>query len=474
MLGVRERDLPTSKTNSLASASEAGFDRVSEMRQTSAPSNERETARGTLSIGAQTRADLRNPYGRFTAILNPQEFAGRSQVVQSIYAAIANNQLVSLVGPRCIGKSSVLQYLCTGEAKQRFGYKDALHLHIFVFKDLREFLQGSGEDFFQMLSAEIIAQSKDHLTLATPKEKGTEGFRALLDLIRASGFHLVLLLDEFDKIPQFDLTFFEFLRAQADLGKVSYVVASRNPLHQFFPGSPLLDFFEIFGFYQLGPLTTNEAQTLITVPAQRAHLPFTEDEVAWTLEMAGCHPFLIQRTCYCLFEEKLRQENTKIDLKHMQAFVYHEIFPYFAKMCDDLDEEQQKLLKQEVIAHKKDTRHIPELSNSLLFQRYLSERFNSDKLEITAKDVRDALDNLEDRDMLARSKLSETYYIIKRYQQENTPSLQKKGMLVYDFMKIAFERLRAGGVRSDAAFEWRIYNILYYRYFRYHPLIPTN
>ncbi len=32
----------------------------------------------------------------------------------------------------------------------------------------------------------------------------------------------------------------------------------------------------------------------------------------------------------------------------------------------------------------------------------------------------------------------------------------------------ALERLQGNGIRRDAAPEWRLYNILYYRYFKYH------
>lgn len=41
-------------------------------------------------------------------------------------------------------------------------------------------------------------------------------------------------------------------------------------------------------------------------------------------------------------------------------------------------------------------------------------------------------------------------------------------MIIRDVLREAFERLRAGSVRSDSASEWQVYNILYYRYFKRH------
>ena len=188
---------------------------------------------------------------------------------------------------------------------------------------------------------------------------------------------------------------------------------------------------------------------LITEPAEHAGCNFALEEVDWILDQAGRHPFFLQVTCRFLFDEKCRSDGHPIDMKRVQERVYNELLPHFAQVWGDLSEEQQKVVKQEVVTRSGTTRHLPELSEPLLFRRYLYEQFNIDQFDITIKDVRDALDNLDDRDMLAHSKLSEMHYILKYYHQETTPSLQKKEMLVYDFLKKAFERLRAAGVTDS-------------------------
>ena len=47
-------------------------------------------------------------------------------------------------------------------------------------------------------------------------------------------------------------------------------------------------------------------------------------------------------------------------------------------------------------------------------------------------------------------------------------STMVRGMAVREALSEAFEKLRGNGVRSDSASEWRLYNILFYRYFKNH------
>jgi hypothetical protein len=415
-----------------------------------------------------------NPYFDYTTVRDLAMFFGREDELSELYEAGHRLQSISIVGLRHIGKSSILKYMGLPEVQarfeQRFHYQ--LHQRIFILIDLRDYLDKNREDFFTSVSERIFAHAHQVVDIRLPQKNGADQFSDLLEQIESGGFHPVLLMDAFDKVtrnPQFDPDFFSFLRSLATRGRVSYITASTQPLHEMSHEQIMTSpFFDIFTTCKIGPLTQEAAMQLIKVPAEKAGCHFTPEEVDWILDQAGRHPFFLQVTCRFLFDEKGRGDGNSLDMKRVQERVYSELLPHFAKMWEDLSEEQQKMVKQEVVTRNAGTRHIPELSEPFLFRRYLYEQFNIDQFEITVEDVRDALNNLDDRDVLAHSKLSETHYILKYYHQEKTPSLQKKGMLVYEFLKSAFERLRAGGVRSDAAFEWRIYNILYYRYFRYH------
>ena len=170
---------------------------------------------------------LPNPYFNLATIRNPEMFFGRTLLLRRFYEAVYNRQSVSLLGPRHIGKSSFLWCAALPEMQARFPYD--LSRHIFVFLDLREYLQKTCEDFFHHVSKELILQSaKVGLSLQAESE-GEDEFSSVLDQIAEQGFFPVLLLDGFDKVTRnehFGPEFFWFLRAQASMGLVSYITAS--------------------------------------------------------------------------------------------------------------------------------------------------------------------------------------------------------------------------------------------------------
>ncbi len=415
-----------------------------------------------------------NPYYDYTAVRDPAMVFGREDELSELYEASHRLQSISIVGLRHIGKSSLFKHMGLPEVQAKFArrYPYQLSQRIFILIDLRDYLDKNREDFFISVSEQIFAHAREVANIRLPQKNGADQLSELLEQIEKEGFHPVLLMDAFDKVtrnPRFDPDFFSFLRSLATRGRVSYITASKKPLHEMSHEQIMTSpFFDIFTTCKIGPLTPEAALQLIKVPAEKAGCSFAPEEVDWILDQAGRHPFFLQVTCRFLFDEKSKGDRSSIDIKRVHERVYSELLPHFAQVWEDLSEEQQKVVKQEIVTRNGATRQLPELSEPLLFRRYLYEQFNIDQFDITVKDVRDALDNLDDRDALAHSKLSDMHYILKHYHQEKTPSLQKKGLLVYEFLKIAFERLRAGGVRNDTAFEWRNYNILYYRYFRYH------
>ena len=331
-----------------------------------------------------------------------------------------------------------------------------------MLKDLREFSQRSGEDFFASVNAEIVSQGNGRLALAPPERSGVEGFSDLLGQIRGQGFHLVLLLDEFEHLPQFDPTFFGFLHAQADLGRVSYVVASRHPLQEFSPGQA---FLKIFRMYRLGPLALGEARELITVPAERMGLPFTEEEVEWVVATVGCHPFFLQCACHCIFDEKMRQNKEPVDLTLVEERLSHELEPHFVHVWETLNEDQKQDVTLELTQRMPERRRMLELSECSLFRKKVRGFLQVNVPALSVKDLKDVLDHIDDNDVLERSKFAEMHAVA--LSMKASPHT-KKGVLVRELLKAGFERMKAGGVRSDSAPEWRLYNILFYHYFKYH------
>ena len=81
-----------------------------------------------------------NPYGHLTAIRDPKLFVGRTHELRRLYASINDQQCISIVGTRRIGKSSVLCCMRLPEMQERYASEYDLSKHILVFVDLGEFV----------------------------------------------------------------------------------------------------------------------------------------------------------------------------------------------------------------------------------------------------------------------------------------------------------------------------------------------
>jgi len=406
-----------------------------------------------------------NPYYNTSALRNPSLLFGRTYLLRRIYSALANKQSISLVGLRHIGKSSLLYCLRQPELLQQFEY-DFSH-YIFVLIDLREYRHKKSEDFFDAVSRQIVLQCRGRLELAGQERRGEHEFSDILTQINEKNFHVVLLMDAFDNVTRnlnFDLSFFSFLRSQATLGKVSYVTATIEPLHKVCHSSiEESPFFNIFGRYTVQPLDVKDAHMLATLPASQAGLSFTPQEVTSVLELAGRHPFFIQRVCYVLFEEKCHLH----DSDHFTDLAYSELEPYFSSIWERLAPEQQKALEVQIIFNGTQNIEIPELSESSLFCRFLLEKFSLWHYIPTVEVVEEALEKLQNPSALGETDLQRLRSVTLRTRY-TTSAPAEKGIIIRDVLTEAFERLRGSGYRTDTDIAWKAYNILYYRYFKQH------
>jgi hypothetical protein len=415
-------------------------------------------------------AQWANPYYDYDAVRDPSMFFGRQHELRMLYNAIEKRQCFSIVGSRHIGKSSVLKFLANSELQQRYNYN--LHDRIFVLTDWREYSQRTREDFFRSVCEQILFQSRASIALQPPPEhlSGEERFKRLLTDVCNAGFRPVLLMDVFDKVtrnPHFDPDFFSFLRAMANYDLISYVTASIKPLHEVCHSDEIASspFFNIFQTCVLSSLTWEETQQLIIIPARQAGLEFTSEEVEWVIKLAGRHPFYVQVTSRCLFDEKVHQDKQEVDLNLVQERVYQELEPHFVNAWDDLNEDQKQSLKTELTQSVPERRKIPELSESSLFRRKSREFVQVNGPEISLDDLKDVLNHIEDSEFLENSRLAEMHYVALSVKANPQT---KKGVLIRDLLKDGLERMRAGGVRTDSAPEWRYYNILWYHFFKYH------
>lgn len=417
-----------------------------------------------------------NPYFSKGMLRDPAMFFGRTDLLRCLYEAVAHRQCVSVVGSRGIGKSSLLWYASLPEIQARFSLP--LQRHIFVFLDLREYLTKASEDFFHSVSRAIIAEgAKAGLTLQQAGSGG-EAFSNVLDQIEEEGYFPVLLLDAFDKVTlnqRFDERFFEFLRAHASIGQVSYITTTQDSLarvcHREIAGSP---FFNIFYEYSLDALTPEETSELINRPLKLAGMPFTDEEIQLARNLAGRHPFLLQRVCYVLYENKRQRFEGKLDVHSIKSQAYKDLKHLFEDIWSQLSSEQYVQLLDEAQQKERHQRILPELSESSLFRQFVRNTCHAKLFDMTIEDLKDALEKIDDLQALGEVNLRLIKPVSLRLQNHLSPSIRERGAAIREVLKEALEELRGTGARTSSAPDWKIYNILDYCYFHKNRYSLTN
>src|SRR5512138_498627 len=152
-----------------------------------------------------------NPFTCRGMIKDPGLFTGRSEELETIRNLLLTMQSCSVVGPRRIGKSSLLFYLAN-PAYHSGGYPPE---YKFVFIDLQELSGSRIEDFFTTVIKRLRRTSPELVPAEADKDASLSGFRRFLGEISDSGAKLVLCLDEFEMLsqnPNFSADFFTFLR----------------------------------------------------------------------------------------------------------------------------------------------------------------------------------------------------------------------------------------------------------------------
>ncbi len=411
----------------------------------------------------------KNPYILTNPINDPKMFFGPYAVLRVLYSIVVSNQSVSLVGSRHSGKSTILRFLCLPAMQAYFEEYD-FSRHLFIYIDVRNCLRKTSDGFLDFMYEEIIAASRGRLALFSSK-LNEDRFMDILRQVKEQGMHTVMVLDVFDDIARsraFDPEFFMFLRAQASAGFVSYVTASIRPLdqisHEEIQGSP---FFNIFSPSHIKPLTLEEARNLIMIPSQRAGYPFSEEECAWVLNLAGRHPFFIMSVCNALFKfrETSSQPTAELDRKVLEDEIYSMLSSHFEYLWKDLNNQEQMsiIAKTQQLGIDLADKKPPDFIESSLFCRFIrKEHVFLDTIEDELKGV---LKHLDSPPFLADSKLKYLKVVTRRIEQRGVTSNFEKGLIILGILTEAFEQLQGEGKREDFAQSWKEHNILFYTYF---------
>jgi hypothetical protein len=248
-----------------------------------------------------------NPYTARAMIKNPAKFVGRTAELESVYTLLFAMQSCSIVGPRRIGKSSLLYHLCEPQIYQR--YLSNAASYVFAFVDLQELAGLYPDEFFFTVIRRLNRAGGEKLQLDLENDGTFAGFRRFLMRNLETGLKLVLCCDEFEMLSQnerFGADFFTYLRGLSSNYNLALVTSSREGLFKLCHVGNLQtsQFWNIFVEHHLGTMSAEEAHELILNPLDDAAVVFTEHDVEFVLSLAGTHPFYIQLACYYLYEAK--------------------------------------------------------------------------------------------------------------------------------------------------------------------------
>lgn len=297
-----------------------------------------------------------NPFTYGNAISNPDRFVGRQREIEQIYSRLHNAEFESsaIVGERRIGKTSLLKYLARREVTTLAGFP--ADRYVFVYIDLQ--IIGPNKtpsDFWQRILRAIKRRIHDEelkeLIDEVCREKIIDAFILddLFTLVDDLGLHIVLLLDEFERVTQnqaFDVDFFSGLRATAIHHNLALIPSSRKELIELTHSKAVQDspFFNIFSNVTLRPFSEGEVETLLETYLAGHAISFTPEEIGYIWEMAGPHPYFLQMICYLLYEAYEENKSPQQRRRYVDEMFYAEVGAMFSVYWQHSSANQQILL----------------------------------------------------------------------------------------------------------------------------------
>lgn len=234
--------------------------------------------------------------------------------VEQIFSRLCNEEFESssIVGDRRIGKTSLLNYL--GDPGVRASHGLGSDRYIFVYVDLQMVDEAMGpEQLWRRLLLMMRRHCPDQEVVALLKalEQGerldTFDLDELFQEMDDRGQHVVLLLDEFERVTEnanFGPDFYYGLRSLTIHHKFALVTSSRLELIELCHSEAVKSspFFNIFANINLRLFSMADFQVMVSHSLRNTETQFTEPEMELILELAGLHPYFLQAACWMLCE----------------------------------------------------------------------------------------------------------------------------------------------------------------------------
>jgi len=287
-----------------------------------------------------------NPYYHRGPIKEARYFYDRARETGRAFQMVKNGQSVSVIGPRRIGKTSLLFHLSDSRVRGEHGF--APEQSFFVYID-GEALGGLSKiDILQIILQETVAQI-DKERAGISQVLDYRSFEQAVRKLVKPGQQLIYLVDEFEylgKNQNLDADFFSFLRSLI-VHDIAYVTASRVPLLSLIVEEGLLSspFFNIFVPIHLGLFSEDDARQMIRKPSQAAGVEFSRSTEDFILNLVGPHPFFLQIACFHAFE--LSREYPSFGeqaRRELEKYVQADLRCHFEYFTNRLNEKERSVL----------------------------------------------------------------------------------------------------------------------------------
>ena len=296
-----------------------------------------------------------NPFYHRGAIRNAADFHGRENEISQIMGLLRNGQSVSLIGPRRIGKSSLLIHLSRPEVQQAAGLKSGKTL--FLLLDCQELGGSPPEEVYEAICFGLENAAQDSGLVLKPSNQDSGTYRALdrlLHQISQMGSSVVVLLDEFELLAANEhLTpyFFARLRGLTTKYGLAYLTASQRPLFAITAEEEILSspFFNIFVTLPLGLYSDEEAHSLFSKRLAGNEIAFSAELASYLLRLVGPHPFFLHLAGYHTYQALASDKAlTKTKFYQLDAAIEVEADSHLGYLWQNLSPEEQYTL---AIAH---------------------------------------------------------------------------------------------------------------------------
>jgi serine/threonine protein kinase len=262
---------------------------------------------GSALGGGQTPVEeMPNPFFWRSGIIDVDGFFNREREQRTLRAYVHGRQNCQIVGPRRIGKTSVLR-----QVQRRAD--EWVPRAVVAYVDLHDPRCYSSAGFLAQVSRQFGAPS--------PVRDLAE-FADLVETMLAEKRRPVLCLDEFEVVTvrgqDFPRDFFLTLRSCGQKG-LSIITTSQKRLSELTDASdPTSPYYNTFACLSLGPFTREDAADFVS--CYRPGLPaFAPAEKEAILEFARSHPLALQVACFHVVQAKENGESLASALRNAEA-----------------------------------------------------------------------------------------------------------------------------------------------------------